>query len=233
MITRRDQNGRLECIRQPDHAAISGALADAWRHAEAGAGLSDVVRFAVHNHDVAWIGLDASARLRTDGRPHSFLDHPLEPKYRAWRAGIDLLEAGSEYAGYLCSVHYGRLASMLDDDRSVAYRQAELVRQERLAEHLDAGQRATAGDDIALLRLLDAVSLYVCCNTPGRDDWAWNPEGFAVGATKYRAAWLDATHVRLDPYPLADAVRCVVPGYGWNEQGRLVEPVQHSIEFVR
>lgn len=229
MITRRDGNGRLECIRQHDHAWISGALSEAWSFDGT---VPDDVRHAVAYHDVAWIGLDRAASLDGDGLPHTFLNHPLDLKYAACRAGIDLIETGSAYAGYLCSVHHQRLAGYLDDERSVAFVAAEQARQDHLWSQLDAAQRARAAGDASLLRLLDALSLFVCCNTPGQVTWGFHRDGFAHGETTFRARWRDRTHVQLDPFPLAWDVTCRYPAFSWDADGTLDDPVQHEISFV-
>lgn len=229
MITRRDENGRMECVRQHDHAWISGALAEAWQFDGA---LDDEVRFAVAYHDVAWIGLDHAARLTEDGSPHSFLDHPLEQKYAACRAGIDLIETGSPYAGYLCSAHHQRLAGYLDDERSLAYVAHEVARQERLAPQLSPDQRRRAAGDTALLRLLDAVSLFACCNTPGQVTWSFHRDGFAYGDVTFQARWLDAVRIQLTPNPLAGAVACRYPAFSWDASGRLDDLVEHEVVFV-
>lgn len=219
----------MECIRQHDHAWISGALAEAWRFDGT---VAEEVRFAVAYHDVAWIGLDRAARLRADGAPHSFLDHPLDAKYAGCKAGIDLVETGSAYAGYLCSAHHQRLAGYLDDPLSTAYVAAEQARQDRLWEALDAAHRERAATDVALLRLLDGLSLFACCNTPGRRTWSFHPDGFPYGGTTFQARWVDETRVQLHPYPLAWPVSCRYPAFGWDASGVLEDPVEHEVVFV-
>ena len=203
MITRDGTDGRIECIRQHDHAGLSADLAAAW---VLGGVPDDDVRFAVANHDVAWVGLDQRARLDGAGYPHSFLDHPLDAKYDAHRAGVDLVETGSAYAALLCSRHYARFASMLDDARSQAYLAHEQQRQHRLWPLLSPQQQARADHDLALLQVLDALSLFACCNRPGETTWPWYRDGFRFGTVNLRASWADATTVRLDPDPLAAPV---------------------------
>jgi len=232
MITRRDDAGRWECIRQHDHAQLSGALAAVWA---LDGPLDDDVRFAVTNHDVAWVALDQRVRLAAavpgdaERLPHTFLDHPLEAKYRAHRAGVDLVECGSAYAAWLCSRHYARFAGMLDDERSQAYLAHEQQRQERLWPLLSAAQQQRADHDLAVVQLLDALSLFVCCNPPGRTTWSFHRDGFPFGSIVLQAYWLDATHVALDPDPLAEPVHWRYPTYRWNEHGVLVDRVEHEV----
>jgi hypothetical protein len=229
MIIRRDRSGGEECIRQHDHAAISGALAAAWR---VGGPPDDDVRTAVALHDVAWVALDRRARLGAHGRPYSFLDHPLEDKYRAHRAGVDLIGIGSAYAAYLCSRHYARFASLLDDEGSRAYAAAERQRQERLWDELTADQHRRAEADLALLQLLDALSLFVCCNPPGEVTWPFHRNGFSFGDLHLTAAWEGPDTVRLDPVPIAEPLTCRYRTYRWDRSGRLVDPVRHEVRFV-
>ncbi len=228
MITRRDRRGTDECIRQHDHAWISGALAAQWA---LDTEPDPEVCFAVAYHDVAWVGLDRRAWLDGEGHVYTFLDHPLDAKYAAYRAGIDLVETGSPYAAFLCSQHYARFAAMLDDERSAAYLEHERRRRERLAERLSGAQLERAPFDVELLRLLDALSLFVCCNPPGETTWSWYPDGFPFGDRVVRAEWLDPTHVRLDPAPLAEPVVCPYPAYHWNRDGALTEIVEHEVVF--
>lgn len=227
MITRRDAAGRLECIRQHDHAAISGALAEAWIQDT----VADAeVRYAVTYHDVAWVGLDLRARPRADGLPHTFLDQPLAGKYTAYRAGIDLIATGSAYAGYLCSRHYARFASMLDDELSTAYLAHERGRQEQLLDLLEPEQRRTGDLHLALLQLLDALSLFVCCNPPGETRWSWYPDGFHYGPWSIRVRWHGPERLELDPNPLGVEVRCRYPAFRWDaSQRRLADEVSHTV----
>ncbi len=229
MITRRDRSGTEECIRQHDHAWISGALAERWQLDVAP---DPEVCFAVAYHDVAWVGLDRRAWLDTHGHVHTFLDHPLDAKYAAYRAGIDLIESGSPYAAFLCSQHYARFAALLSDERSATYLQHELRRQERLGEQLSGEQLDRAPLDVELLRLLDALSLFVCCNPPGATTWSWYPDGFPFGDRVVRAQWLDPAHVRLDPAPLREPVVCTYPASRWDRPGARGDVVEHEVDCV-
>ncbi len=225
---RGDLGGTMECIRQHDHAALSAALADAW---VLGGVLDEDVRFAVVNHDVAWVGLDQRARLGADRSAHTFLDHPLQAKYDAHRAGVDLVETGSTYAAVLCSGHYARFASMLDDECSRAYLDHEQRRQQRLWPQLNAVQRARVEHDLAVLRLLDALSLFVCCNRPGEVTWPFHRDGFRLGDQRLGASWVDTATVRLDPDPLDAPVHCAYRAYRWDEDGALIDPVRYEVCF--
>jgi hypothetical protein len=220
------QGAVLECIRQHDHAAVSAELAGAWR---LDGTPDDDVRFAVRYHDVAWVGLDQRVRLDDDGVPHTFLDHPLDTRYRALTVGVDLVEQGSAYAGLLCSRHYARFSALLDDDRSRAHLAHERARQERLWPQLTAEQHDRAGTDLALLQLLDALSLFVCCNEPGTVTWPFHRDGFRFGDHVVRAWWDGPARVRLDPDPLAGPVTCRYPAHRWDAAGVLVDPVDHVV----
>ncbi len=229
MITRDGRDGRIECIRQHDHAALSAALAAAW--VLGGVPDNDVL-FAVAHHDVAWVGLDQRARFAATGRLHSFLDHPLGAKYDAHRSGVDLVQTGSAYAALLCSRHYARFASMLDDERSQAYLAHEQQRQHQLWPQLSTRQRARADHDLALLQLLDALSLFACCNRPGETTWPWYRDGFRLGEVTLRASWVDATTVRLDPDPLGGPVRTGYLAYCSAADGVLADPVHYAVCFT-
>jgi hypothetical protein len=222
------QGGVLECIRQHDHAAVSAALAGSWR---LGGTPDDEVCFAVRHHDVAWVGLDHRALLGPDGMPYSFLDHPLAARYRALIVGVDLVEQGSAYAALLCSRHYARFSALLDDDRSRAHLAHERARQERLWPQLTAAQQARAGADLALVQLLDALALFVCCNEPGTVTWPFHRDGFRFGDTVLHARWDGPGRVRLDPDPLAGPVTCTYPAYRWDRDGVLVDRVDHVVTF--
>ena len=210
----------LECIRQHDHAALSAALAEAWCLDGV---LDDEVRFAVRFHDVAWVGLDHRVVLTAGGDPHSFLDHPLGPRYRALITGVDLVEHGSPYAGLLCSRHHARFSALSDDEASQAHLAHEQARQARLWSRLDAVQQARADADLALLQLFDALSLFVCCNEPGTVTWPFHRDGFRFGAHRLQARWDGPARVRLDPDPLVAPVTWSYPAFRWDDAGVLVE----------
>lgn len=122
----------LRLIRQHDHALMAGQLAHAWR--PEGDPLPFRLSLAVGLHDLAWRDLDREVRYDpATGRPHDFASYPLEPKLRAYSAGLDEMESLDPWVGLLGSLHY---ASFLDDERAPDFLAAERERQSRLRARL-------------------------------------------------------------------------------------------------
>lgn len=229
MIARQGAEGRWVLTRQHDHGLISGVLADHWRHRHVP---SSAARFAVAHHDVAWIGLDATVRARDDGRPYTFLDHPLAPKYHAYRAGVDLAEGAHPYAGWLCSRHYARFASALHDSLSARFVAAEATRRARLWALVPTELRADAPADVDLLVFCDNLSLFLCLNAPGENTWPWFRDGLRFGEETVTLRWRNPSHLVLNPFPFDGSFTVVLPTYGLAQHAGLAANPPLQLELA-
>jgi len=194
-------------IKQYDHGLVSGEFARYW--AEPLLPLEPTF-YAIANHDVGWQALDTSVRWNEEtGRPYSFTDYPREPKLRAYKDGLDFLEAREPYATCLCSMHYASLVG--DSEVEVRFREREAGRRREIESAMNAEEWANLGRNFRLLQLCDDLSLFVCLNEPGRNDHPWYQDGFEFEGTRFEPVWEDHCTLRLDPNPFSGPFHLVIP----------------------
>lgn len=201
-------------IKQHDHGLISGEFARHWvekpRPLEA-------TLYAIANHDVGWQDLDALVRWNEEsGKPYSFASYPTRPKLRAYKVGLDLLEARSPYAACLCSMHYASLVG--DSEDEARFRESEAGRQRKIKELMTKEESGNLGHNFRLLQLCDDLSLFVCLNEPGRNDHPWYRNGFEFEGSNFAPVWENRFTLRFDPNPFSKPFDLVVP-YALVEKG--------------
>ncbi len=154
-------------ITQPDHAALSGAIAAALGPPLLSQLSPEVVEGITH-HDDGWASFDAQINL-TNGRPVSFLDFLPRDFLRAWNGSIERAEKLAFIAGAIVSGHFSRLArnrleSGIDGAEDcgllVAFLHSEQDRQQRL---LGGHSREEFEFLTDVLQFCDVLSLYLCC----------------------------------------------------------------------
>ena len=196
-------------IKQHDHGLISGEFARHW--AEKPWPLEPTL-YAIANHDIGWQGPDASIRWNEEsGKPYSFTNYPTEPKLRAYKEGLDLLEAQSPYAAYLCSMHYGSFVRDSEDKTEIRFQKSEAGRRRRIKSALSREELDNVERNFRLLQLCDNLSLFVCLNEPGQNTHPWYKDGFRFEGTKFQPTWEDPRTLRLDPNPFSEPFDLVVP----------------------
>ncbi len=220
MIVRERPNSYV-LIKQHDHGLISGEFALHW--AEEPRPLEPTL-YAIANHDVGWQGLDAFVRWNEDsGKPYSFTDYPIEPKLRAYKKGLDFLEAQDPYAAYLCSMHYGSFVRYSEDEAEIKFRESEAGRRRRIKSALSVEELDNLERNFRLLQLCDNLSLFVCLNEPGRNTHPWYAQGFGFEDTKFEPLWENDRTLRLDPNPFSEPFELVVPYMLAKKDGRTLE----------
>ena len=196
-------------IKQHDHGLISGEFARHW--AEKPRPLEPTL-YAIANHDIGWQSLDASVRWNEEsGKPYSFTDYPTEPKLRAYREGLDFLEARSPYAACLCSMHYAAFISDSEEEAAVRFVKGEVRRRRKIKSKMTEEELGNLEHNFRLLQLCDNLSLFVCLNEPGRNDHPWYKNGFEFEGTKFEPVWEDSRTLRLDPNPFSEPFDLFVP----------------------
>ncbi len=154
-------------ITQPDHAALSGAIAAALGPPLLPHLSSEVVQ-GITLHDEGWAPFDAQVAL-TDGRPLSFLDFLPKDFLRAWNGSIERAERIAPIAGAMVSGHFWRLArNRLEwgidgaEDRRLLldFLESEQARQKRLLGGYSRKEFEFLTD---VLQFCDVLSLYLCC----------------------------------------------------------------------
>ena len=194
-------------IKQHDHGLISGEFARHW--AEEPQPL-DPTLYAIANHDVGWQSLDAFMHWNEEsGKPYSFTDYPIESKLRAYKEGINLLEARSPYAACLCSMHYSSFLS--DSEDEFRFRENEDERRRRIKNALSREELDNLERNFRLLQMCDNLSLFVCLNEPGRNAHPWYKRGFEFEGTRFEPIWENHHTLQLDPSPFSEPFNLIVP----------------------
>ena len=219
----REKSGSFVLVKQHDHALVSGDFARHWARRPWPLGPA---LYAISRHDVAWRELDESVRWNEEtGRPYSFMDYPSGPKVRAYRAGVDLVEAHDAYAGCLCSMHYETITRDSEDEAEARFAEAEARRQARLREGMTGEELETLDRNLGLLKLCDGLSLFVCLNEPGREaSYPWPYEqGLAYAEEEYAPEWVDEGTLRVRPNPFLEPFGFSLPYKRIGPDGRFEE----------
>ena len=154
-------------ITQPDHAALSGAIAVALGPPLLPTLSPEVVQ-GIALHDDGWAALDAQVRVE-DGKPLSFIDFGPRDFLHAWQASIERAEKVAAIAGAIVSGHFWRLGKKrlewgIDggEERRLLldFLASEQARQQRLLGRHSREEFELLTD---VLQFCDVLSLYLCC----------------------------------------------------------------------
>jgi Protein of unknown function (DUF3891) len=204
-----ERQDRYVLIKQYDHSLLSGEFARRW--AESPRPFEPTL-YAIANHDIGWKGLDATVRWNeTTGKPYSFTSYPVGPKLRAYKEGLDLLERQSPYAACLCSMHFESFVRGSEDEAEARFREGEIRRQQKLMGVMSVEELENIEHNFRLLQLCDDLSLFVCLNEPGRNDYPWFKNGFEFEGAKFEPVWEDSRTRRLDPNPFSGPFGLALP----------------------
>lgn len=210
MIVREVDEGFV-LIGQHDHGLAAGGIARNWG-LEPRPSLSTL--YAVAQHDLGWKDLDKDFLWNDEtGRPHDFLDYPVEPKVRAFAAALDLLEERDPHAACLSSMHYATLMQGSEKEAEVRFREAETRRQQRLRRFIADEDIEALDLDLRFLKLCDGLSLFLCLNEPGREASYPSPypEGFVLDGEEYAPEWVDERTLRFYPDPFTGPFEIGLP----------------------
>lgn len=196
-------------VEQYEHGLISGELARHWGWVPSP---SDSALYAIAEHDLAWKELDAEPVWSPEeGRPYTFFEYPAEPRLAAYRRGVDAVERHDPYAGLLCSLHYESFVRNSSGVAESSFRAAERERQSRLMFSISDEERERVDDELALLRVCDDLSLFVCLNHPGENSHPWYRDGLFYGGTRLAPVWESRSEMRLEPSPFVESFEIAVP----------------------
>jgi hypothetical protein len=206
-LIRRDAKDGWLLIPQPEHARLSGELAALWQAPP----LSKAAVFAIGHHDDGWLDWEGHPRVdEASGRPVHFSEARVDEALAIWRRGPEHVAEISPYAGILVSFHGTgliemklRFAAALRYEERAAL-QRYLKEQEDFRERVAAKATIKLADpaverDVATLRMLDFVSLVLCC-APA-ETRPLEVDGLAL---QMRA--IDETTVSLSPWPFGSDV---------------------------
>jgi hypothetical protein len=226
------RDGRLLLIRQTDHAALAGELAEHWGNREFSAPVPrQALLVAAAHHDDGWLLWEAAPRVDpATRRPYQFTDMPLAEHAAFYRAGISRVLAEAPYAGLLVNMHLAGLYQRrfgTDPDMPVKPRTPEedqalreileqLEDQRRtLHGHLPASgvpapflDENHLGTNYKLLQVFDRLSLYFCTTPPRESTLGPVPVDYEGHEARLALRPLDGQTVAVSPYPFdADPLR--------------------------
>ena len=164
----RHADGRLMCITQPDHAALAGALAEAWA-ADGVPTRATRPRLleAIRSHDVGWTAEDEAPRFDPASHgPHAFVTAPLEVRQAVFFRGVDVLAPGDPYVAALVAQHGLTVYRRFQHDPAWAsfFPALEARRDDLCAGLLDRTGSSPLDflQDYSVLGLCDLFSLVFC-----------------------------------------------------------------------
>lgn len=198
-------------IPQADHALLAGDLAADFDPAQAPQLASDAVR-AIALHDAGWTPVDEALLAdHSRQRPLSFLDVPVMSMLAAWTGSIEAALSVGPVGGLMVAGHFLRLARSFAEMRpasDAAPVEAFVRSEEQRRADLFERQSRTSQEVEALvdvLQLCDLVSLYLCCGSRQRVEFARAPRPLTL-------TWDGDTAV-LDPSLLSRRIRLTVPAF--------------------
>jgi hypothetical protein len=226
-------SAKYHLVRQPDHARVSGEIAQHLAIAGAPPGDDDIVR-GISLHDEGWAAFDEgrerlkatpatysdkSIALNAEGRPLSFLDIKAGDFLRAWQGSIDSAEAVAPIAALIVSGHFHRLgkfgislAAYPEDD---AQRVREFLASEEQRHPRWLRQQSRGENEVQywtdVLQFCDLLSLYLCC---GSQESVEFPQRIGPSGETIRLQVQNGVFV-LTPSPLAGEVELSVEAHSY------------------
>jgi hypothetical protein len=193
MMLRRDEGANWLVLTQPEHAALSGRLAQEW------ATLPEPrieTLLAVYEHDNGHAPTDANGHWNAQtGAVQDFRSAPPETQADIARRGVARLAADYPYAALLVAIHFGEHAAK--ERLRAALRADPATAADATTERINAAYQ--------LLQACDALSLAVCLGiaqfASTRETPAFRPDGQPLLDITFRHR--DHGSVGLAPWPFA------------------------------
>lgn len=211
-------------VRQPDHAHLSGQIAEVWQdpYFDTSPHKEDTIR-AVYAHDDSWLPADQTPFWNdVQQTPFSFITYPSALKMVLYTNGINTLEQENPYSALLVSLHYSSFMNPQIKAES-AFLQREEARQHRLKQQLGIRtekQEVLLHYHFDILQFCDNLSLYLCLNKPGTskaEEYPFFKEGFRnsehfafTGYQKIHAFWLSPHQVLVQHFPFRQSFEVVL-----------------------
>lgn len=211
MLYRTLNNQRI-CITQPNHAWLSGQLAQAWGNATFGSLTPHhAVCLGAEQHDIGWLPWESAPTLNPEtGYPHSFNEVAPEVHTKLWAGAKHLAMPMGRYATLLVSLHgtglYERFTHWKESPEATqaveAFLHHEKAFQQELIARLakDPAYQAYVTPEITLrnqrlVATFDALSLAICMGIT-------HPRQFEQVPTATGETTLTLTPIQDDPTQL-------------------------------
>jgi hypothetical protein len=213
----------LLCIRQVDHAALSGEVARSWGGAMPPLRPRESVLLAIARHDTGWDEFDQVPSLDPGtGLPYTYRSTPLADALAVAERSVARVGAADPYAGWLVSRHFASFhaGSQAREARAWVVAQvghrAELLSRAAPRVGHEALHPHVLEANFDWLQLLDGVALAAC---EGWESWSSRETCAGYGEETrtfdYHGAEGDEplrVRARLAPWPFETAeVRATVP----------------------
>ena len=108
-------------------------------------------------------------------------------------------------------MHYGSFVRNSQREPEVSFREAEAARRRGIEATLSEEEIGSLEYNFRLLQLCDDLSLFVCLNEPGRNDYPHYRDGFGFMGTRLQPVWEDEQTFRLNPDPFPEDFEMEVP----------------------
>jgi hypothetical protein len=181
------RSAKYHLVRQPDHARVSGEIAQRLAVPAAPPVDDDIVR-GISLHDEGWAAFDEgrerlqatsanysgnNTALNAQGRPLSFLEIKAGDFLRAWVGSIDCAEAVAPIAALIVSGHFCRIGrfgiSMSAYSEGDLRRVGEFLASEEQRQCRWLGLQSRSEGEVQywtdVLQFCDLLSLYLCCGS--------------------------------------------------------------------
>jgi hypothetical protein len=214
MVHREDAEGVI-VISQPAHAWVSGQIGHAWGN-QTFPCPAEETRLAAEQHDVGFLDWERSPTLNPQtGRPHTFLDMPLETHLGLWTTGIQRMLRFARYPALLVSLHFTELARRTSMGKTPSEREAVarfLGEQDTLQTTLTTSLRndfhyaALSSDEAIhdnqrLVSLWDWMSLLLCTRFRLPNEILPFPAEDGVECVEMLPLNAEGTRVSVKPWP--------------------------------
>jgi hypothetical protein len=182
----------MSCVRQLDHAALSGLLAASWGGPHVPELVpSNSVVLAAGRHDAGWPELDEEPRLDPErGQPYTYVSYPVEERIGVARRSVGRVSAEDPYSGWLVSRHFASFHIDSPDPEALTWvteqvgRRATLLARARPLVPEEALHPHVLEANFDWLQLLDALSLALC------NDWeSWDSRSMAMSYGERNGHW--------------------------------------------
>lgn len=223
---------------QPEHARISGVLAEAW-----GAGdfsrpepWDDVLR-ATYEHDLGWTEWEKAPTLNADRQPAHFTETPVDVNFDIFRNGVHVIYSGGyPYSAALVSRHASNVYSGIlrgwvrpvtpeEKSKLSAYVEEQEERQAAICREINEGGGGSGKDEAVTLEdvnrhgkfvtAMDTISLVLCNGWNHRNRLQQVPVGPSEedGLADIALDLADPHTLRVSPWPFSrDCVEATARG---------------------
>ena len=234
-MIRRDWEGDLLIFGQPEHARLSGLLAEHW-------GAGDFVRpepwedvlLATYEHDGGWEEWERNPTLNSEGAPSHFTETPLEVNFEIFRRAVrKIYTQGHPYAAGLISRHAANVYSGIlrgwvrpvtvhEQGQLRDYVVEQEAYQKKICDEIGSARGETGNVSMKTISrngkfvtMMDTISLVLCNGWNHRNRLQEVPFGLSEvdGFSEIALDLVDPLNLQVAPWPfLVDPLEVTIYG---------------------